>query len=219
MSREKTPTTRVSRNQTNVVRAAPISRCRPPYENCTTLLPASLNPSRIVVGEADATLPCSRLRCARWTSIIYHRSRHAPRSTGVPGMAKLAARAQKRNGRATRAPGVGGSSRPKGKMVLGTKIIFKRKVGKDGRIKKYKYKFVAQVFEQIIGIHYDESSSPTPSQTSIRMVLGIAGVKDWELRQLVVDMAYLEANVKEELYIELLEGYRNSCNQVGDCKR
>ena len=47
------------------------------------------------------------------------------------------------------------------------------------------------------------------------MVLGIAAVKDWELRQLDVDMAYLEANVKEELYIELPEDYRNSCDQVG----
>ena len=89
--------------------------------------------------------------------------------------------------------------RPKGKTVLGTKTIFKRKIGKGGRIEKYKYRFVAQEFRQIKGIHYDESSSPTPSQASIRMVLGIAAVKDWELRQLDVDMAYLEANVKKEL--------------------
>ena len=106
-------------------------------------------------------------------------------------------------------------SHPKGKMVLGTKIIFKQNIGKDGRIEKYKCRFVAQGFRHIIGIHYDESSSPTPSQASIRMVLGIAAVKDWELRQLDVDMAYLEANVKEELYIELPEDYRNSCDQVG----
>ena len=47
------------------------------------------------------------------------------------------------------------------------------------------------------------------------MVLGIAAVKDWELRQLDVGTAYLEANVKEELYIEPPEDYRNSCDQVG----
>ena len=35
---------------------------------------------------------------------------HAPRSTGVHGMARLAVSAEKRNGRATRAPGMGGSS-------------------------------------------------------------------------------------------------------------
>ena len=79
MSREKTrPTTRANRNQTKVVRAASIRRYRSPFENCTTRLPALLNPSRRVVREADATLPRSRLQCARWTSIIYRWSR--PRS-------------------------------------------------------------------------------------------------------------------------------------------
>ena len=205
MIRKTSPTTRVSRNQTKVVRAAPIRRYRPPYENCTTRLPVALNPSRRVVREADATLPRSRLQCARRTSMIYHRSRHAPQSTVVPEWSNWQ--------RARQVWEV--VSRPKGKVVLGTKTIFKRKIGKDGRIEKYKCRFVAQVFRQIKGIHYDESSSPTPSQASIRMVLGTAAVKDGELRQLDVNMAYLEANVKEELYIELPEDYRNSCDQVG----
>ena len=53
-------------------------------------------------------------------------------------------------------------------------------------------------------------------QASIRMVFGIAAVKkNWELRQVDVEMAYLEAGAKEELYIELPEDYRNSCVQVG----
>ena len=46
------------------------------------------------------------------------------------------------------------------------------------------------------------------------MVLGIAAAKDWERRQLDIDMAFL-ANVEEELYIELPEDYRNSWDQVG----
>ena len=99
--------------------------------------------------------------------------------------------------------------------MIGTKTIFKRKIEKDGRIEKYKCRFVAQEFRQIKGIRYDESSSPPPSQASIRMVLVIAAVKKWEPCPLDVDMAYLEANVKEELYIELPEDYRNSCDLVG----
>ena len=80
--------------------------------------------------------------------------------------------------------------------MFGTKTIFTQKIVKDVRIEKYKCRFVAQEIRQINGIHYDESSSPTPSQASIRMVRGIAAVKDWELRELDVDMAYLEANMK-----------------------
>ena len=98
--------------------------------------------------------------------------------------------------------------------MLGTKTIFKRKIGKGERVEKYKCRFVAQGFRQIKSIHYDESSALTPSQASARMVLSIAAVKDWEPRQLHVNMAYLEANVKEELYIELPEEYHKSCDQV-----
>ena len=53
--------------------------------------------------------------------------------------------------------------RAKGKTVLGTKTVFKRKVDQDGRVEKYKCRFVAKVFRQIKGIHYQESSSPTPT--------------------------------------------------------
>ena len=68
-------------------------------------------------------------------------------------------------------------------------------------------------------IHYAESSSPTPVQVSIRMVLGIITILGWEARQLDVDMAYLEANVEEEIYIELAKGYRDSKKQIGLLKK
>ena len=110
--------------------------------------------------------------------------------------------------------------RPKGKTVLGTKTIFKREIGKGGRTEKYKCRFMVQGFRQIKSIHYDESSSSTSSQASIRMALGTAAVKDWELRQLDVEMPYLEANVKEELYIELPEDTTGTpATRWVDCKR
>ena len=157
-----------------MVRAAPIRRYLPPYENCTTRLPAHLNSSRRVAREADATLPRSRLRCARWTSTICHRSRPRFAKHSRPRNGKIGSAVENRNGWATRA----------------------RKIGKDGRIEKYQCRFVTRGFRQIKGIHYDESSSPTPSQAGMRMVFSIAAVKEWKLRQLDVDMAYLEADVK-----------------------
>ena len=44
--------------------------------------------------------------------------------------------------------------RPKRKTVIGSKTVFERKVGQDGRVEKYKCRFVAQGFRQIKGIHY-----------------------------------------------------------------
>ena len=88
-------------------------------------------------------------------------------------------------------------------------------MNKDGEVEKYKCRFVAQGFRQIPGIHYQESSSPTPAQSSIRMALARMATQNWEGRQLDVEMAYLEADVEEEIYIELPSGYRRSQNQVG----
>ncbi|CAM9786059.1 unnamed protein product, partial [Ascophyllum nodosum] len=69
--------------------------------------------------------------------------------------------------------------RPKGKTVLGTKTVFKRKVGQDGRVEKYKCRFVAKGFPP------DQGDS---------------------LPRLDVEMAFLEADVTEELYVELPTG-------------
>ena len=68
--------------------------------------------------------------------------------------------------------------RPKGKNLLGTKSVFKRKVGQDGRVEKFKCLLVAKSFRQIKGIHYQESSSPTPTRSSIRMALAVMALLD-----------------------------------------
>ena len=78
--------------------------------------------------------------------------------------------------------------RPKEKNVLVIKTVFKRKVGQDGRVEKYQCRFVAKRFRQTKGIHYQESSSPTPTQSSIRMALAVKTLLDWERRQLDVEM-------------------------------
>ena len=105
--------------------------------------------------------------------------------------------------------------RPIGKTVLGTKIVFKQKIGEDGHVEKYKCRFVAKDFHQIKGIHYQGSSSPTTTQSSIRMALAGIALLDWEGRQVEVEMVFLGADVTEELYDELPDGYRDSPNQVG----
>ena len=111
MSREKTrPTKRVSRNQTKVFRAAPTRKYPPQYETYTTRLPVPLNPSRRFAREANATLPRSRLRCARWTSIIYHRSQPRSAKHRRPRNGQIDNARAEANGRATRALGMRSSS-------------------------------------------------------------------------------------------------------------
>ena len=81
-------------------------------------------------------------------------------------------------------------TRPKDKLVIGTKMLYKRKIGQDGKVEKYKCRLVAQGFWQVEGVHYTEKYSPTPSAASIRMLLATAAAKDGELRHFDAEQAF-----------------------------
>ena len=53
-------------------------------------------------------------------------------------------------------------ARPKDKLVFGTKMLSKRKIGQDGKVEKYKCRLVAQGFWQVEDAHYREKYSPKP---------------------------------------------------------
>ncbi|CAM9650472.1 unnamed protein product, partial [Ascophyllum nodosum] len=94
-------------------------------------------------------------------------------------------------------------ARPKDKLVIGTKMLYKRKIGQDGKVEKYKCRLVAQGFWQVEGVHYTEKYSPTPSAASIRMLLATAAAKDGELRHFDAEQAFLKPDIDEEIYIEI----------------
>ena len=63
-------------------------------------------------------------------------------------------------------------ARPKDKLVVVTKLLYKRKLRQNGKVEKYKCRLVAQGFWQTGGVHYTEKYSPTPATASIRMHIG-----------------------------------------------
>ena len=72
-----------------------------------------------------------------------------------------------------------------------------------------------QGFRLVKGLHYHESSSPTPTASSMSAVLATAAVKGWELRHIDVEQAYLQADIDGKIYIEVPEDYRAFPNAVG----
>ena len=99
-------------------------------------------------------------------------------------------------------------ARPKDKLVIGTKMLYKRKVGQDGKVEKYKCRLAAQGFWQVEGVQYTEKYSPMPAATSIRMFLALAAAKDGELRHFDAEQAFLKADIDEEMYIKVPEEFR-----------
>ena len=64
--------------------------------------------------------------------------------------------------------------RPKGKLVVTSRWLYKIKYAADGIIEKYKARFVARGFSQVEGVDYDETFSPVAWHTSIRSIISIA---------------------------------------------
>ena len=74
----------------------------------------------------------------------------------------------------------------------------------DGR---YKVRLVAKGYTQVQGIDYKETFSLVVRYESIRYLLMHAALQDWEIEAMDVKLAYLHGVLKEELYMEQLEGF------------
>ena len=106
-------------------------------------------------------------------------------------------------------------ARPKDKLVVGTKMLYKRKIRQDGKVEKYKCQLVEQGFWQVGGVHYTEKYSPTPATASSRMLLAMAAAKDGELRHFDAEQAFLKADIDEEIYIDIPEEFQEFPGAVG----
>ena len=98
------------------------------------------------------------------------------------------------------------SELPPGKKAIPTKVILTKKLDPTGKPIRYKARLVAQGIWQVPGVDYLETFSPVAALESVRLVLTIAAVRDYEIEQLDVVTAFLGGKVEEEIYISLPEG-------------
>jgi hypothetical protein len=90
---------------------------------------------------------------------------------------------------------------PKGKKTIRCKWIFKRKE------KRYKARLVAKGYSQIPGIDFNEVFSPVVKHSSIRTLLSIVAMHDYELEQLDAKTAFLHGELEEVIYMDQPEGF------------
>ena len=77
----------------------------------------------------------------------------------------------------------------------------------DGSIEKYKARLVVKGYKQKEGLDYFDTYSPITRITSIRMLITIAAIHNFEIHQMDVKTTFLNGELDEEIYMEQPEGF------------
>ena len=98
--------------------------------------------------------------------------------------------------------------RPNDRKVVGSKWVYRNKMDGEGIIVRFEARVVARGYLQQPGLDFSETFAPVTRLESIRLLLGITAMKDWEIRQIDVKTAYLYGDLDEEIFMEPPEGYK-----------
>nr|GFA55312.1 retrovirus-related Pol polyprotein from transposon TNT 1-94 [Tanacetum cinerariifolium] len=102
--------------------------------------------------------------------------------------------------------------RPDKVMVITLKWIYKVKLDELGGILKNKARLVARGYRQEEGIDFEESFSLVARLEAIRIFLAYAAQKNMVVYQMDVKTAFLNGNLREEVYVSQPDGFVDSDN-------
>lgn len=110
--------------------------------------------------------------------------------------------------------------RPSGKKLVSFKWVFTPKYKADDTIDKLKAHLVARGFTQTYDIDYKETFAPVAKLYTIKVLLSMAANLEWLLHQLDIKNAFLNRELREEVYMILSPGFdKGRSNQVYRLKK
>ena len=104
--------------------------------------------------------------------------------------------------------------RPPNVNVLPCKWVYKVKEGASDNTLIYKSRLVPLGCNEIKGIDYNETYAPVSRYTSIRILLSISAVNDFDIHVMDVTNAFPNADLNEDIYITSAPGYSLQDNKV-----
>src|SRR5882762_8478461 len=97
---------------------------------------------------------------------------------------------------------------PPGHKVVQCKWVYRLKFNAAGEPYCYKAQLVAKGLTQVYGLDYEETFSPVACLDTMRTLLALATLEDWEIHQVDVKSAFLKGDLDEEIYIQQPEGFK-----------
>ncbi|GJU60465.1 retrovirus-related pol polyprotein from transposon TNT 1-94 [Tanacetum coccineum] len=97
-------------------------------------------------------------------------------------------------------------------LLIKLKWIYKVKTDEFGRVLKNKARLVAQGFRQEEGIDFEESFTPVARIEAIRIFIANAAHKNMSIYQMDAKTAFLNGELKEEVYVSQPEGFVDQDN-------
>ncbi|WP_375449352.1 reverse transcriptase domain-containing protein [uncultured Nostoc sp.] len=105
--------------------------------------------------------------------------------------------------------------RPRDQTVLGAKWVFKAKRDLEGRITRYKTRWVVQGFRQQHGVNFDETYASVVKSNSYKVLLAIATFFGWPVDHMDFITAFLHGAIGDHIvYVEQSLGYEIGVNLV-----
>lgn len=92
-------------------------------------------------------------------------------------------------------------TRPLNQKAIGLKWVYKLKDTK-GAIVKHKARLVAKGYVQHQGVDYEEVFAPVARIETVRVLLALAAQEDWKVHHMDVKSAFLNGDLKEEVYVK-----------------
>lgn len=102
--------------------------------------------------------------------------------------------------------------------IVGSKWVFRIKYNSDGSVSRYKVRLVAKGFHQTHGIDHTKTFSPVVKASTVRVILSLAVLNQWVIRQVDVNNAFLNGILIEEVYMAQPEGFVDSTKPNHICK-
>jgi hypothetical protein len=90
---------------------------------------------------------------------------------------------------------------------IGYKWVYRNKYKSDGSCDKPKSSLVAKAFTQKEGIGYNETFARTTKWDIICALLALVSHNRWNIHHMDVKIAFLNEDLKENVYVSQLEGF------------